>query len=142
MEGLVLIDELDLHLHPLWQVGLVRALKATFPRIQFVVTTHSPMLLPGLEKDEIIHLKLNEAGNITYELAGKSPALLSGSQIYQTFFGIDRLFPNDTGEALYRYGYIATNPNRTDDEEAEMKRLQRQLQRMGLEPGLQPVDRP
>jgi AAA domain, putative AbiEii toxin, Type IV TA system len=142
MEGLVLIDELDLHLHPLWQVGLVRALKATFPRIQFVVTTHSPMLLPGLEKDEIIHLKLNEAGNVTYELMGESPALLSASQIYQTFFGIDRLFPSDSGEALYRYGYIATNPNRTDEEEAEMMRLQQQLRRIGQEPGLQPVDRP
>src|SRR5262249_26458872 len=36
MEGLVLIDELDLFLHPKWQVGLIRALKATFPRMQFV----------------------------------------------------------------------------------------------------------
>jgi hypothetical protein len=141
MEGLVLIDELDLHLHPLWQVGLVRALKATFPRVQFVVTTHSPMLLTGLEKEEIFHLKLDGAGNVSYELADESPTLLSGSQIYQTYFGIDRLFPSDTGEALYRYGYIATNPHRTDEEEAEMKELRDQLRRMGIEPGLRPVDR-
>ena len=99
MEGLVLIDELDLHLHPLWQVGLVRALKATFPRVQFIVTTHSPMLLPGLESDEIIRLKLDDAGNVTYDMAEESPALLTGSQIYQDFFGIDKLYPTDTGEA-------------------------------------------
>jgi hypothetical protein len=141
MEGLVLIDELDLHLHPLWQVGLVRALKATFPRVQFIVTTHSPMLLPGLERDEIIHLKLDDAGNVVYELAEESPALLTGSQIYQEFFGLDRLYPTDIGEALYRFGYLASDPNRSDDEEAEMHRLHTKLRRAGVEPGLQPVDR-
>ena len=141
MEGLVLIDELDLHLHPLWQIGLVRALKATFPKIQFIVTTHSPMLLPGLEKDEIIHLRLDECGNVTCEFADENPALLSGSQIFQSFFGIDRLYPAETGDALYRYGYIATNPNRTDDEEAEMGLLHEKLSRSGVEPGLQPVKR-
>jgi len=90
MEGLVLIDELDLHLHPLWQVGLIRALKRTFPRVQFVATTHSPMLLPGLERDEIWHLRLEE-GHVKVKMFDQSPALMTGSELYQTFFGIDRL---------------------------------------------------
>ena len=136
MEGLVLIDELDLHLHPLWQVGLVRALKATFPRVQFIVTTHSPMLLPGLERDEIIHLKLDDAGNVIYDIAEESPAILTGSQIYQSFFGLDKLYPTDIGEGLYRFGYIASDPNRSDAEEAEMHRLHTTLRRAGVEPGL------
>lgn len=51
MEGLVLIDELDLHLHPVWQQGLIAGLKHTFPRLQFVATTHSPLLLSGLEDE-------------------------------------------------------------------------------------------
>ena len=42
MEGIVLIDEIDLHLHPSWQVELIPALKQVFPRIQFIATTHSP----------------------------------------------------------------------------------------------------
>jgi hypothetical protein len=141
MEGLVLVDELDLHLHPLWQVGLVRALKATFPKVQFVVTTHSPMLLPGLEKDEIVHLKLDRGGNVVFELADESPALLTGSQIYQEFFGIDRLYPNDVGEALYQYGYLASDPNRSDGEDAKMRKLREELSSAGVEPGLEPVER-
>jgi predicted ATP-binding protein involved in virulence len=64
MEGLVLIDELDLFLHPKWQVGLIRALKATFPRLQFVVTTHSPMLLVSCERDEVCILREDDYGNI------------------------------------------------------------------------------
>jgi len=39
--GIVMIDELDLHLHPTWQRRVIHDLKRTFPQIQFVVTTHS-----------------------------------------------------------------------------------------------------
>ncbi|MEZ4435299.1 MAG: AAA family ATPase [bacterium] len=47
IHALVLIDELDLHLHPRWQSGFVTALKRVFPNVQFIATTHSPMVLPG-----------------------------------------------------------------------------------------------
>ncbi|MFI5458372.1 MAG: AAA family ATPase [Isosphaerales bacterium] len=140
MEGLVLIDELDLHLHPLWQVGLIRALKQTFPRVQFVATTHSPMLLPGLERDEIWHARL-EGGNVQVEMFDQSPALMTGSELYQTFFGIDRLYPADLGEALYRYGYLASDPRRSDEANTEMQRLHKHLVESGVEPGLVPVSR-
>ncbi len=55
-EGIILIDEIDLHFHPSWQVQIVKALKATFPNIQFIVTTHSPLVLSGVRKEEIISL--------------------------------------------------------------------------------------
>lgn len=44
-EGLVLIDEIELHMHPSWQRKILGALKATFPHIQFIITTHSPQVL-------------------------------------------------------------------------------------------------
>jgi hypothetical protein len=141
MEGLVLIDELDLHLHPLWQVGLIRALKATFPRIQFVATTHSPMLLPGLESDEIFHVRLGEDGNVRVEMADQSPELMTGSEIYQSFFGIDRLYPVDLGEDLRRYGYLSSDPGRSDQEEQELTKLRVKLREAGVEPGWEPAPR-
>lgn len=51
--GVVLIDELDVHLHPRWQRRVVQDLKSTFPRIQFVCTTHSPQIIGELPPDEI-----------------------------------------------------------------------------------------
>lgn len=45
VEGVVLIDEIDLHLHPRWQRIVLDGLRKTFPRLQFVVTTHSPQVL-------------------------------------------------------------------------------------------------
>lgn len=54
--GIVLIDELDLHLHPKWQKKIVEDLKNTFPKLQFVATTHSPFIIQALKADEIIKL--------------------------------------------------------------------------------------
>ena len=50
--GVVMIDELDLHLHPRWQRNLIENLRSTFPSIQFICTTHSPFLIQSLRDGE------------------------------------------------------------------------------------------
>jgi predicted ATP-binding protein involved in virulence len=54
--GIVLIDELDMHLHPNWQRQVVGDLKAAFPNLQFIATTHSPFIVQSLETAELINL--------------------------------------------------------------------------------------
>jgi len=54
--GIVLIDELDLHLHPKWQKRIVNDLKNIFKSIQFIATTHSPFVVQSLKSDELINL--------------------------------------------------------------------------------------
>lgn len=54
--GVVLIDELDLHLHPNWQKRIVSDLKNVFENVQFVATTHSPFIVQSLKSDELINL--------------------------------------------------------------------------------------
>ena len=56
VEGVVLIDELDLHLHPRWQRVALPGLRSAFPRLQFVVTTHSPQLLSSAENRQVRRL--------------------------------------------------------------------------------------
>ena len=51
--GIILIDEIDLHLHPKWQQGIVKSLEELFPKIQFVITTHSPLILGNASSDDI-----------------------------------------------------------------------------------------
>ena len=55
-QGEVLIDEIDMHLHPKWQKTIVADLKRTFPGIQFIVTSHSPFIIQSLQSDEVINL--------------------------------------------------------------------------------------
>lgn len=54
--GIVLIDELELHLHPKWQISVLNALSATFPNVQFIVTTHSPLVINRIQNDQLILL--------------------------------------------------------------------------------------
>ncbi len=60
--GVVLIDEIDLHLHPGWQRQVVPALEKTFPNCQFLVTTHSPAVLGHVDRDSVFILKPEPAG--------------------------------------------------------------------------------
>lgn len=54
--GIVLIDEIDLHLHPQWQRKIVSDFKRVFPNIQFIATTHSPFIIQSLDKGELRNL--------------------------------------------------------------------------------------
>ncbi|MEO1082721.1 MAG: AAA family ATPase, partial [Acidobacteriota bacterium] len=56
-EGIVLLDELGAHLHPKWRMGIVKSLRQTFPRVQFIVTTHDPLCLRGLRAGEVIVMR-------------------------------------------------------------------------------------
>jgi predicted ATP-binding protein involved in virulence len=63
-EGIVLIDELGAHLHPRWRMRIVGALREILPRVQFVMTTHDPLCLRGLEDGEVIVVRRNESGKV------------------------------------------------------------------------------
>ncbi|MCA9699775.1 MAG: AAA family ATPase [Myxococcales bacterium] len=54
--GAVLIDELDLHLHPKWQRRVIADLRAAFPKVQFIATSHSPFVIQALEDGRLIEL--------------------------------------------------------------------------------------
>lgn len=56
-KGVVLIDEIDLHLHPKWQKTILQKLTTTFPNIQFICTTHSPLVINHLDKSSIFLLE-------------------------------------------------------------------------------------
>lgn len=61
-DGIILIDELELHLHPIWQAKISNILKKVFPKVQFIVTTHSPHIIQNANPNEIIALKRDENG--------------------------------------------------------------------------------
>ena len=67
-EAVVLVDEIDLHLHPKWQRDLVPTLSKIFPKVQFIVTTHSPHVLQSMEDVNLYVLRRHaESGEIEAE---------------------------------------------------------------------------
>jgi predicted ATP-binding protein involved in virulence len=64
--GIVLIDEIELHLHPKWQREIIPALTRTFPNCQFIVTTHSPQVISHVKPEGIYILEKTESGVTAY----------------------------------------------------------------------------
>jgi predicted ATPase len=141
MEGLVLIDEIDLHLHPRWQIRLVRELRKLFPRMSFIATTHNPLTLAGAHKEEVFILRENEGKEPVIEPVAFDPRLRTGTELYAKFFGIDGLFPDELGRALHRYGLLASNPYRRDDEEQELQEIIDLLKKADVKPTFSPEER-
>ena len=54
VKGVVLIDEIDMHLHPRWQWKILGALRATFPNVQFIIATHSPIVISSVKDAKLI----------------------------------------------------------------------------------------
>ncbi len=142
MEGLVLLDEIDLYLHPLWQASFITGLRRVFPRMQFIATTHSPVVLADLEPGEIVRLHNHpETGNVECAERGGDPRSMTGSEIYREWFGVDRLTPNPHGEALRTYVVLAGDPFRSAEDEAELRRLEKKLDGAGITKRPAPVGR-
>lgn len=70
-EGIVLIDEIDLHLHPTWQKRILKDLMDIFPKVQFIVSTHAPEVINSVKSDSVVMLKDNEALPVADETYGK-----------------------------------------------------------------------
>ncbi|CAB5571763.1 AAA family ATPase [Providencia hangzhouensis] len=77
VEGIVLIDEVDMHLHPQWQQHIVKSIQAAFPKIQFILTTHSPQVLGNVAAINIKLIKQTSEGYYTLENPAQSYGLSS-----------------------------------------------------------------
>jgi len=141
LEGLVLVDDIDLYLHPRWQLTVIDGIRALFPGVQFVATTHSPMTIASLRSDEIVRLQRGSNGNIERVGVTQPPLTMTASEIYERYFALEKLYPVELGEALQRYGLLAGDPTRNEDGDAELGRLRKQLRDAGLDPGWEPVPR-
>jgi predicted ATP-binding protein involved in virulence len=112
--GVVLIDELDMHLHPQWQRILTRGLVDAFPKVQFIVASHSPQVLGELRPEEIILLRPDGTTRpqVSYGL--------TSSQVLEEIMGADARAPevqtmlSDVFEVLERGELQATRDQLTE----------------------------
>ncbi len=96
--GVVLIDEIELHLHPKWQREIISALTRTFPNCQFIVTTHSPQVISHVKPEGIYILEKTDEGVIA-----KRPESSFGrdsNQILEDLMGVSAR-PQDIKELLH-----------------------------------------
>jgi len=102
MEGIALVDDIDLHLHPLWQRTLLKNLQKTFPKMTFVGTTHNPQTLIGVQKPEKIYVlqRLADDPRQVEAVPMDPPEGLRADQVLTRYFGEDSTLDDETLELM------------------------------------------
>jgi predicted ATP-binding protein involved in virulence len=116
VEGVVLIDEIDLHLHPRWQRVVLDGLKAAFPRLQLIVTTHSPQVLSSAENRQVRRLV-----NWTVKEHGVFVEGRDSNAILREVMGTDDR--DERGSEPLRALYDAIDNGRIDEAQALLREL-------------------
>ena len=102
-EAIVLIDEVDLHLHPSWQQRVLPDLMRTFPNTQFIVSTHSPQVLTTVKPDHIVRLRRDGDGIVAAGSGGHTYGA-PASDVLTAVMGVDERPPgNELTVALREY---------------------------------------
>lgn len=139
--GVVLIDEVETHLHPRWKMRIMERLRGAMPQVQFIATTHDPLCLRGLHNDEAQVLRRND--NDVVEQLRDLPNVrgLSVEQLLTSeFFGLYSTEDPSLEEKLTNYVALATKRDRSPVEEDELARYRdatRDVVRLGSTPATQ-----
>jgi predicted ATP-binding protein involved in virulence len=119
-EGIVLIDEIDAHLHPAWQREIIACLMATFPNIQFFITTHSPQVLSNLKQDKIFIIE-----NFKFVKHSISTYGADSNRILNDVFGVTErpLYAQRDFEILHE---LIDNPQKVEEAHQKLEQMRHQ----------------
>jgi predicted ATP-binding protein involved in virulence len=119
--ALVLIDEIDAHMHPAWQQALVERLGCFFKGVQFVASTHSPLIVSSLTSASILRLRREDK----MVIAEPQLASFKGWRVDQTLtsplFGLETGRDSETQRLLLRYTELAARNDLSEVEQGEMQ---------------------
>lgn len=144
VEALILIDEIEVHLHPTWKIRIVETLRTVFPRARFIVTTHDPLCVQGLASGELHVLTRHEKTRAVAIRQIDLPLGLRADQVLTgEWFGMGSTRDPDTMALMGRYQQLLLEPHdeknlvsRTDIENTLRARLGRfgdsPLERAGM----------
>jgi len=120
--AVVLVDEIDAHLHPEWQQEIIGLLKAQFPQVQFIATTHSPLVVAGLRREDVFIADRDERTKRATVVP--SPIHFEGLRADQIL--TSPLFGLSSTRQLHvdRHAELLAKRQRTPEEEQELAILQ------------------
>ncbi len=128
--AVVLIDELDLHLHPLWQLTIMDDLSALFPATQFIATAHSPLIVQVAETGNFALLRKRDSD---VEIAN-DPEIVRTWRVDQILtshlFKVPRARNKATDKLFEERDRLLDKPSRSPAEEAKLEGLQEQISKL------------
>ena len=128
--GVVLVDEIDLHLHPKWQQQILKQLAETFPNVQFIVSTHSPIVLLGaLDITQIVRLDGKHIDcNIQHDYTSYDVNQILLSQL----FGLENVLTPKKAEKMNRREQLLLKSTLSSEEKEELEALEKEAEQIPL----------
>ena len=123
--GILVIDEIDAHLHPSWQRRIIPTLLRYFPKLQIFCSTHSPLMLAGLKAGQVQLLRREEDGTLAVSRNEPDIAGWTADEILRNFLEVSTPTDMATAEHVTRLGELRHKDELTDDEERELQCLRR-----------------
>jgi len=138
--GVVLIDELDIHLHPIWQRDISKRLREIFPNLQFIVATHSPLVAIGAGADALtLRLQMNQMGQVEVEPIEDISMYDVEEVLKSPAFGLVSTYSPEIQQKIEKYHQLQLNLaylSKADKQLlAELTELMKKLQLIDSEPG-------
>ena len=130
--AVLLIDEIENHLHPTWQRRVIPALLEHFPSLQIFATTHSPFVVAGLKAGQVHLLKRDENGVVTATTNEEDVIGWTADEILRNMMGVDDPTDNETAEAARELRQLRSEGPRSSPEEEQdrQERMQELRQRV------------
>jgi predicted ATP-binding protein involved in virulence len=134
--GIVVIDEIDAHLHPAWQQKIVSLLRDRFPRVQFIITAHNPIVVAGCLEDEVAVLRKNPDRGFSLVQFPNDFVGWQIDEIYRKVFDIESPDANFSlydamrpfkGGLQQEAGALAAQTQRSKDEDRTLAALEEQI---------------
>ena len=127
-EGVVLIDEIENHLHPIWKMEIVSRFRSVFPMLQFVVTTHDPLCLRGLSKEEVVIFKKGTDGLIIEKAREDISRLRADQLLTSPLFGLISTRDPKIQAETNQFSALLGKDDRSDAETTQMLELGKNLE--------------
>lgn len=131
-EGVVLLDEIGVHLHPRWQMEIVSRLRKVFPSLQFITTTHQPLCLQGLGEGEVVLMDRDPNKEIFILADLPSPSDLRAEQLLTSpFFGLHTTISPELDLLFTEYYSLLARPTLNSKEKRRLAKLKADLSDRG-----------
>ncbi len=125
--AVLLIDEIENHLHPTWQRRVIPALLEHFPKLQIFASTHSPFVVAGLKAGQVHLLKRDEHGAVTASTNTEDVIGWTADEILRTMMGVDEPTDQLTVDRVNQLRQLREKDTLTPDEESKLNELRRQI---------------
>jgi uncharacterized protein (TIGR02646 family) len=130
-EGIVLLDEIDAHLHPTWRMRIVQTMRSCFPHTQFITTTHDPLCLKGLRRGEVVVLRRTRPGRVRAWQDLPSPEGMSADQLLTSeHFGLGSTVDPEIEKLFRKYYALLAVKDRGTVQERQFVKLKEVLGRL------------